>query len=267
MYMKKRIGLSLVFLVLFSLLSVGVLAQFVRPEWEVRFDNSLSGFKDSFYAGLGGRLDLIQPPVLGSGIEMTTEIDGYILMRDYREDDLKWEITMSIYSDSGIEGVNVLTWNFDNVPSNIKLVLIDYGDDDDRKRVVRKINLKGKNKYEFDVDNAKGKYRFLDLIAKEVEIEDDDNVDNGGNRGPKGHGGSGNSGSEQMTVDLIEISRITGSAVKELGESNLNKSKIVLPIILVVVSLLLVIFLLRNYEKRKFKKSVESEEMKPLVDK
>lgn len=178
--MKKQLILIICAIIL--VLLTGVLAS---AECRIKFTTKINGYSGaSFEAGIlntatdnyDALFDVLQPGMPGGKYtQMRSLVDGKALTKDFRSDsdNKKWEITkISVDPDwVGLSGTDSLIWTI-NCPDNIKLSLIDYGNDKTRINIVKTINLKETNSYNINVSKVMGPYRYLDLIInKTVCIE------------------------------------------------------------------------------------------------
>ncbi len=176
---RKIILFALVFLILAATISIAADSLY-DPSWKVTIDSKLSQYRDDFSFGVGkpaldsyDEKDIIKAPQFpGKSILIQSVVEDVALQGDYRADiGLKrsktWKTTL-IANDpafSGISGTEILTWNLDGIPRNIKLTLIDYGTDPGRTKIVRSIDMKKSSAYSFKVFNGIGPYRYVDIKA------------------------------------------------------------------------------------------------------
>jgi len=166
-----------------------VLSISVSAFWEVVFSNTLDNYPDSFTAGTKegasdghDGLDVLQQPATPSGayIQMRTRVDDKSLTKDYMAELVvgvakTWEIRKlinGIVEEDEIDEEDILTWDYTGVPSDIGLILIDYGTDSSRTTIVETIDLRGEDYYSFDVSKTgPGTFRYIDFVATKTEGE------------------------------------------------------------------------------------------------
>ncbi len=147
------------------------------PTGKVNFKNNLNGYTGRCTVGVGDYVtddydpafDVMTPPSPPSGksVQIVSMVSGEKLTIDYKSD-LKpnnpktWHLTLIAVGVSS--GTNTLTWDYD-FPKKVRLTLIDYGTDSTRTNVIEEIDMKETSAYTFDVSEAAGPYRYMDMVA------------------------------------------------------------------------------------------------------
>jgi len=160
--------------------------------WSILFITSITDHpQDMFEAGFNelgtddydAFTDAFQlTPPGGNYTSMVTQVGPYPLTKDFRghiEGNKTWQIKKTAVDDEGIglSGTDSMSWTINNIPANIGLTLIDYGSDSTRSNPVTLLNLKEISRYDFEVNNAIGDYRFMDLVLTKNNIPGDANGD------------------------------------------------------------------------------------------
>jgi len=182
------------FIVIVSFLLIPVISG--SDGWSVRLNSEInlvnSSSVSSFVAGYdfisNDGLDRFDVEVIETqqySTLMYSIIDGKYLIVDYKSSPTSnqekvWDIAQKSSEEfKDMSNLNEqITWKFYNIPDEVSLKLVDYGDSSSRSSVVREIDLKEKSSYKFQFSNPAGEYRYFRIIAKyskNQNIQDDVN--------------------------------------------------------------------------------------------
>ena len=207
------------------------------------------------------------------GIPLYSAVSGENFMIDYKSDLIVnqskvWSITQRGSRD--FRSLNELTekinWDFSSVPSNVRIVLIDYGLDSTRDTIIKEINLREISSYEFQINRPYGEYRYFDLVMTSPETNNPEVSENTPSSSGSGSGtirqnnnpdglASASSSPDEQIKNPIKLANnfkntstnnffsMTGAAIGALGAVGTT--------ILVIFILLLVIALIFIFIKRK----------------
>ena len=178
-----------VLLMLLALASMTAASAQDSSAWQITIESSFDRYHDTFIAGVSSRAtdsyevqaDVLKPPLPpGTAIQIFTNVEEKTLTKDIRallnkNIPKKWEITLTAvgYAGNSMTGSNMLSWDISKVSSSITLKLIDYREDSERTIIAETIDLRQQSSYAFNLSNALGTYRYLDLVAESRETSEE----------------------------------------------------------------------------------------------
>jgi hypothetical protein len=152
----------------------------ISSEWKLEIDSTIvfdgNTATGQFTAGVSpestDEIDIKDGRMIESpsySIPFYSVIDGEYFMFDYGPFNQSkiWQIIQRGSKEFRGSGTlsETVTWDISNVPSDVNVTLIDYGQDSTRTSILMSIDLKKEDSYKFEVTTPYGDYRYFDLVA------------------------------------------------------------------------------------------------------
>ena len=205
--------------------------------WDLTLNSQISGedfvAKGQFIAGVSSfasdNVDMFDGRLLESpsyNIPLYTIVSSENFMLDYRSELVKnqakiWSITQKGSSEfrNTANFTEDMNWDISKLPSNVNIILRDYGSDNSRTNIVKSINLRDSSSYEFEVNSPYGEYRYFDLSLTLETTAEESNIPSGASGGGSG-GGSSTAGSVASTPDKMPNQVQSAGQYQEKNEDN-----------------------------------------------